>query len=90
MSLKDELKLDGYRIMALVRDGKASLHTRRGLDWTHRFPTITAALEKLGDDDAILDGEIVVLRSDGTSDFQALQNVMRQGDDDAIVYFVFE
>ena len=65
-------------------------YTRRGHDWTHRFPTIAAALEKLGVGDVILDGEIVVLRPDGTSDFQALQNVMRHGDDDSIVYFVFD
>ena len=38
-----ELKLDGYRIIAFVRRGKASLCTRRGNDWTARFPTIAAA-----------------------------------------------
>ena len=85
-----ELKLDGYRIIGFVRDRKASLYTRRGLDWTHRFPTIAAALEKLGGGNVIVDGEIVVLRPDGTSDFQALQNVMRNGDDNSIVFFVFD
>jgi bifunctional non-homologous end joining protein LigD len=35
-----ELKLDGYRMIGFVRDHKASLFTRRGHDWTHRFPTI--------------------------------------------------
>ena len=85
-----ELKLDGYRIISFVRDGKATLYTRRGLDWTHRFPAVATALEKLDSGNLILDGEVVVLRSDGTSDFQALQNVMRHGDDGAIVYFVFD
>ena len=85
-----ELKLDGYRMIAFVRDGKASLHTRRGHDWTHRFRTVAAALEELGVGDVILDGEIVVLRPDGTSDFQALQNVMRHGNDESIVFFVFD
>jgi bifunctional non-homologous end joining protein LigD len=85
-----ELKLDGYRVIGFVRDGKATLYTRRGLDWTHRFPAVAGALEKLGNDDVIVDGEVVVLRSDGTSDFQALQNVMRHGDADAMVYFVFD
>jgi bifunctional non-homologous end joining protein LigD len=85
-----ELKLDGYRVIGFVRDGKATLYTRRGLDWTHRFPAVAGALEKLGNGDVIVDGEIVVLRSDGTSDFQALQNVMRHGDDDGMVYFVFD
>jgi bifunctional non-homologous end joining protein LigD len=85
-----ELKLDGYRIIAFVNDGKVSLLTRRGHDWTNRFPTIATELEKLTSGDIILDGEIVVLRPDGTSDFQALQNVMRHGNDGAIVFFVFD
>jgi bifunctional non-homologous end joining protein LigD len=85
-----ELKLDGYRMLAFVRDGNASLLTRQGHDCTNRFPTIATELEKLRSDDIILDGEIVVLRPDGTSDFQALQNVIGQGNDGAIVFFVFD
>jgi len=34
-----EVKLDGYRMIGFVRDGRTSLVTRRGNDWTHRFPT---------------------------------------------------
>ncbi len=85
-----ELKLDGYRIVAIVRDGKAALFTRRGHDWTERFPSIATALEAAGLDDLVVDGEVVVLRRDGTSDFQALQNVMRQGDHASLVFFVFD
>jgi bifunctional non-homologous end joining protein LigD len=85
-----ELKLDGYRMIAFIRKGKATLYTRRGHDWTQRFAAIAAALEKLDLGDAIVDGEIVVLRKDRTSDFQALQNVLRQGDDRSIVFFVFD
>ena len=44
----------------------------------------------LGLESAILDGEIVVLRKDGTTDFQALQNLLRQGNDRQLVYFVFD
>jgi bifunctional non-homologous end joining protein LigD len=40
-----ELKLDGYRVIGFVRDGNATLYTRRGLDWTHRFPAVADALE---------------------------------------------
>ena len=81
-----ELKLDGYRMIGVVRDHKASLITRRGHDWTHRFPTIAAALRELADRSAIFDGEIVMLKPDGTTDFQALQNMMRLGNDAPIVY----
>ena len=85
-----ELKLDGYRMICFVKKGKASLDTRRGNDWTDRFPTIARAVEDLQLENAILDGEIVVLNPDGTSDFQALQNSLRHGDHDQIVYFVFD
>ena len=77
-------------MIGCVHDGKATLYTRRGHDWTHRFPTIAAALEKVKGGDAIVDGEVVVLKHDGTSDFQALQNAMRQGNHEEIVFFVFD
>jgi bifunctional non-homologous end joining protein LigD len=40
--------------------------------------------------DTILDGEVVVLGPDGTSNFQSLQNHLQRGHDDDIVYFVFD
>ena len=39
---------------------------------------------------AILDGEVVALRKDGTTDFQALQNMLRHGNDDHVVFCVFD
>ena len=39
---------------------------------------------------AILDGEIAVLTADGTTDFQALQNAVREGTDARLVYFLFD
>jgi bifunctional non-homologous end joining protein LigD len=86
-----ELKLDGYRILGFVRDGRANLFTRRGNDWTHRFPAVATALQELaGSVDLIVDGEVVALRPDGTSDFQALQNMMRQGNDQQIAFCAFD
>jgi bifunctional non-homologous end joining protein LigD len=35
-----EARLDGYRILALIRGGKACLISRNGKDWTDRFPSI--------------------------------------------------
>ena|SRR5271165_959150 len=37
-----EAKLDGYRIQAHLQDGRVTLYTRSGLDWTNRFATIAA------------------------------------------------
>ena len=42
-----EIKFDGYRIQARLDNGNAKLLTRKGLDWTKRFPTIAAAIAKL-------------------------------------------
>ena len=32
-----EIKFDGYRLQAHIEDGKVTLWTRGGLDWTHKF-----------------------------------------------------
>src|SRR4051812_40931226 len=68
-----EIKWDGYRLVAYVRGGRVCLRTRRGRDWTDRFPTIAAALRELPVRSAILDGEAVVLDEAGRSSFSALQ-----------------
>lgn len=85
-----ELKFDGYRMVASIRDGKARLATRNGHDWTRRFGEIAKALALLPVDRAILDGEVVCLDEQGISDFQQLQNLLKRGDDKALVYCVFD
>ena len=42
-----EIKFDGYRIQARLDGGKVKLLTRRGLDWTKKFPAIAEAIGKL-------------------------------------------
>jgi bifunctional non-homologous end joining protein LigD len=68
-----EIKWDGYRLIACVAHGKVVLRTRRGLDWTARFPTIAAAIVRLPIAAAVLDGEAVVENERGLPDFSALQ-----------------
>ena len=46
--------------------------SRRGADFTYRFPIIAEAVRGLPADDALVDGEAVVFRRDGKSDFVAL------------------
>ncbi len=46
--------------------------SRRGADFTYRFPTIAEGVRGLNVDRALIDGEAVVLRKDGRSDFGAL------------------
>src|SRR5262249_32581129 len=54
-----ELKLDGYRIQAHLRDRCVSLYTRSGLDWANRFPPIAADVSRLPAGRLVLDGEII-------------------------------
>ncbi len=85
-----EIKFDGYRIVSIVKNGKIHLLTRNGKDWTKKIPDIAEALKALSIQQGILDGEVVVLRSNGTSDFQALQHVLKGEASDPLVYFVFD
>ena len=69
-----EPKLDGYRVLAFVDDGTVHLQSRRGLDLTHFFPELAAALADPPCGRMILDGEIVALAAAGRPSFTALQN----------------
>jgi bifunctional non-homologous end joining protein LigD len=83
-----EIKYDGYRIGARVRKGRVSLLTRNGNDWTASFPDIADAVQQLGPEDALIDGEAAVVLPDGRTSFQSLQNTgANRG---TLVYFVFD
>jgi bifunctional non-homologous end joining protein LigD len=84
-----EVKHDGYRMLARVSD-EVQVFSRSGRDWTPRVQHLAAELAKVAPMETWLDGEIVVLRPDGRSSFQALQNAFDAGADSKIVYFVFD
>lgn len=85
-----EIKFDGYRLQALIQDGKARLLTRTGLDWTEKFPTIATALAALPLKTAILDGEAIVNDAAGASDFSLLQEALSDADEGAIRFALFD
>ena len=85
-----EIKFDGYRILARIRDGEVRLFTRNGHDWTERLPRQAKALQALKLKDSWLDGEVVSLNSDGLPDFQALQNAFDIGRSLDIIYYLFD
>ena len=85
-----ETKLDGYRILARVEDGKARLLTRRGHDWTDKMKSLAVAIQNLGIRNGWFDGEIVVMNSLGLPDFNALQNSISNRKNESIVYFMFD
>ncbi|MEE2692095.1 MAG: DNA ligase D [Pseudomonadota bacterium] len=84
-----EIKYDGYRIQALIADGRARLATRTGRDWTRRFPSIAEALGALPIEDAAIDGELVAIDDNGHSDFSALQQVEENGGA-TLIYYAFD
>jgi bifunctional non-homologous end joining protein LigD len=85
-----EIKFDGYRIEARLDRGDVRLLTRKGLDWTQKFPNIAAAVAELPAATALLDGEVVVEDESGVSRFSALQADLKAGRRDRFVYHVFD
>ncbi|MBP2550562.1 bifunctional non-homologous end joining protein LigD [Neorhizobium galegae] len=86
-----EIKFDGYRLQAHLEDGAVKLLTRSGLDWTEKFGTaVPAAIAALPAREALIDGEIVVQRDNGASDFSALQQDLSEGRSDRFVYYAFD
>ena len=72
-----EIKHDGYRLM-LRRDGlRVRCFTRNGHDWADRFPAIVDAAQRIKAASFMIDGEAVIARDDGTSDFRALRSRRR-------------
>ena len=69
-----EVKWDGYRVEAVVRDGRARLWTRRRQDAAAYFPDLAAATGWIEAREAIVDGEVVALDEHGRPRFSLLQD----------------
>jgi len=79
-----EIKHDGYRLI-VRRDGEVvHLFTRRGHEWTDRYPTIAAVAAKLRARSFTMDGEAAVSGPDGVAVFEALHR--RRAVPDAILH----
>ena len=85
-----EIKYDGYRLLGRIQNGKARLLTRSGLDWTDKFPALAAALAELPISNAVIDGEIVHLEPDGTTDFGHLQDAISNERTESLVFYAFD
>jgi bifunctional non-homologous end joining protein LigD len=83
-----EIKWDGYRALAYLRGGEATLISRNGNDLTQRFTAVARALARTTrSPDCVLDGEVCALDEQGRPSFSAMQ----QGRPDTpIVYEVFD
>jgi bifunctional non-homologous end joining protein LigD len=78
-----EIKHDGFRIMARRDERGVRLLTRNGYDFADRFPLITKAVAALPVRSCFIDGEAIVVNSDGLSVFDLLR--YRQHDSAAVL-----
>jgi bifunctional non-homologous end joining protein LigD len=85
-----ELKFDGYRALTLQNGSRLCLLSRNEKDLSDKFPLVTAALQELALDRAVLDGEIVALDKKGLSSFQLLQAYALGEKQPPLVYYVFD
>jgi bifunctional non-homologous end joining protein LigD len=85
-----EIKYDGYRLLARIERGTVRLTTRNGLDWTDKFAASARALAALPVESALIDGEIVALAADGTTDFAVLQDAIARRDTSGLVFYAFD
>lgn len=83
-----EVKWDGYRALGFIKDGIVELRSRNDKSFNEKFYPVHEAL-KNWNVNAVVDGEVVVLKSNGRSDFGSLQNWRSEADGD-LVYYVFD
>jgi bifunctional non-homologous end joining protein LigD len=83
-----EIKFDGYRLQVATGGGRATVRTRKGLDWSAKFPEL--ASDAAGWPDAVVDGEVCALAENHMPDFSALQAAISDQDTGELVYFAFD
>jgi len=85
-----EVKWDGYRVEAVIRDAKVSLFTRNGHDAEAYFPRLLTPPTWIEAREAIVDGEVVALDERGRPDFGLLQERISAGRTGRPVPLVFQ
>ena len=81
-----EIKLDGYRAIAVKREGAVALLSRRQNRMNEKYPNVAKALDRLPPG-TVIDGEIVATDAAGKPDFNALQNWKAP---DSLYYYAFD
>jgi bifunctional non-homologous end joining protein LigD len=85
-----EIKFDGYRMICRIDGPRVEFVSRNQQSWTDRLAPLVAAAKRLPVKQALLDGEVVAIGPDGTSDFQSLQNAFRAGRVGELQYYAFD
>ena len=82
-----EVKLDGYRAIAVKSAGTLNLFSRRQNSFNRQYPLVFEALADLPDN-TVIDGEVVALDETGRPDFNLLQHYRAEAS--RLFYFVFD
>jgi DNA ligase D-like protein (predicted ligase) len=82
-----EIKLDGYRALAVKPERDVTLFSRRRKSLNRQFPYIVEALADLPAG-TVVDGEVVAIDDSGRPDFNLLQNSRAEAS--RIQYYVFD
>jgi bifunctional non-homologous end joining protein LigD len=85
-----EIKHDGHRCAAVIKDGTVRLFTRTHRDVTRRFHVIATALLPLRDHEAIIDGEIGAQNALGIATLDNLHRALEAGVYESLVYVAFD
>jgi len=82
-----EIKLDGYRALAVKSRTGLTLFSRRKKSFNRQFPDIVEALADLPEG-TVVDGEVVAVDESGRPNFNLLQNFRAEAS--RIQYYVFD
>jgi bifunctional non-homologous end joining protein LigD len=85
-----EIKHNGYRLQAHVREGAVALYTSGSNDWTLRMPTIAASVRALPVNNVILDGELVAVDAKGNAVFYELPSELKVRVKAKLVFYAFD
>ena len=85
-----EIKWDGYRLIARKDGDRVRLWARTATDYTGSLHRICAAVTALPVNSAVLDGEAIVFRPDGSSDFDALRSSEGQASATMVAFDLLE
>src|SRR6476661_8149519 len=85
-----EIKFDGYRVIARKDGDRVRLWARTTSDYTAAFTRIRDAVAALPVENAVIDGEAVLPRADGSFDFEGLRSRHGQAGAILVAYDVLE
>lgn len=72
-------KLDGVRLITIIRDGEIKFFSRNGKEF-ETLDVVKNEIESLGLSDCVLDGEICMMNENGSDDFQGILRQIQRKD----------